>query len=131
MSWLLAVSGTLLMVFPDRGRIGGASGLGFGLKDQTLESQWWYFGVLPDTASKKAFWGWVVTGPRAPAPIWRPSISRIGVTSAAVPVKKASSAMYRSSRVSRRDSTRRPRSAAIWWMDARVIPVRAQAMSGS
>src|SRR5690606_30003310 len=106
MSWLLAGSGTLLMVFPDRGRIGGVSGLGVGLKDQTLERQWWYFTGVPDTALKKSFGSWVVFGPRSPASIWRASFSRIGVTSAAVPVKKASSAMYRSSRVSRRDSTR-------------------------
>jgi hypothetical protein len=33
-----------------------------------------------------------VIGPRRPMPIWRLSSSRIGVTSAAVPVKKASSA---------------------------------------
>jgi hypothetical protein len=32
-------------------------------------------------------------GPRVPLPMARPSTSRIGVTSAAVPVKKASSAM--------------------------------------
>ena len=34
-----------------------------------------------------------VTGPRPPLPMTRPSTSRMGVTSAAVPVKKASSAM--------------------------------------
>ncbi len=34
-----------------------------------------------------------VIGPRVPAPIWRRSISRTGVTSAAVPVMKTSSAM--------------------------------------
>jgi len=36
-----------------------------------------------------------------PAPIWRSSISRTGVTSAAVPVMNASSARYVSSRVNR------------------------------
>src|SRR5450759_3146039 len=56
---------------------------------------------LPLTTSKNAFCRLRVVGPRRPAPILRPSTSRIGVTSAAVPVKKASSAMYRSSRVMR------------------------------
>src|SRR5450759_4815033 len=56
---------------------------------------------LPLTTSKNAFCSLRVIGPRRPAPILRPSTSRIGVTSAAVPVKKASSAMYRSSRVMR------------------------------
>src|SRR5918996_3707348 len=48
---------------------------------------------LPVTTSKNAFWMLLVTGPALPSPITRPSSSRIGVTSAAVPVKKASSAM--------------------------------------
>src|ERR1700694_1774201 len=48
---------------------------------------------LPVTTSKKAFWIALVTGPALPAPISRPSSSRIGVTSAAVPVKKHSSAI--------------------------------------
>src|SRR6267143_2578771 len=48
---------------------------------------------LPMTTSKNAFWIALVTGPALPAPIVRPSSSRIGVTSAAVPVKNASSAM--------------------------------------
>src|SRR5688572_12018913 len=48
---------------------------------------------LPVTTSKNAFWIALVTGPALPAPITRPSSSRIGVTSAAVPVKKHSSAM--------------------------------------
>jgi hypothetical protein len=43
--------------------------------------------------SKNADWMRSVTGPRDPAPITRRSSSRIGVTSAAVPVKKASSQM--------------------------------------
>src|SRR5262249_15586641 len=49
--------------------------------------------LRPLTRSKNAFWIFVVTGPRRPRPIVRPSTSRIGVTSAAVPVKNASSAM--------------------------------------
>ena len=48
---------------------------------------------LPATTSKNAFWIALVIGPALPWPIIRPSSSRIGVTSAAVPVKKASSAM--------------------------------------
>src|SRR5215813_13407920 len=51
------------------------------------------FRSLPVKTSKNAFWIALVTGPALPAPIWRPSSSRIGVTSAAVPVKKHSSAM--------------------------------------
>src|SRR5262245_21887792 len=56
-------------------------------------SQWRCFLSLPLTTSKNAFCSAFVTGPARPAPIWRPSSSRIGVTSAAVPVKNASSAM--------------------------------------
>src|SRR5467141_4831987 len=48
---------------------------------------------FPVTTSKNAFWIAWVTGPALPAPMLRPSSSRIGVTSAAVPVKKHSSAM--------------------------------------
>ena len=60
---------------------------------QTLASQSLRAGTLPFTTSKNRLWIFSVTGPRLPAPIWRLSTSRIGVTSAAVPVKKASSAM--------------------------------------
>src|SRR5882762_1356697 len=56
-------------------------------------SQWRCFWALPLTTSKNAFWIAWVTGPALPAPMLRPSSSRIGVTSAAVPVKKHSSAM--------------------------------------
>src|SRR5678815_1188263 len=45
---------------------------------------------FPVTTSKNAFWIAFVTGPALPAPMTRPSSSRIGVTSAAVPVKKLS-----------------------------------------
>src|SRR5262245_15503711 len=48
---------------------------------------------FPVTTSKNAFWIALVIGPALPSPITRPSSSRIGVTSAAVPVKNASSAM--------------------------------------
>ena len=47
----------------------------------------------PATTSKNASCRALVMGPRLPSPIWRLSISRIGVTSAAVPVRKTSSAM--------------------------------------
>src|SRR6266850_4064275 len=59
----------------------------------TGESQSLCFATLPAITSKKSFWILVVTGPRVPEPITRRSSSRMGVTSAAVPVKKASSAM--------------------------------------
>src|SRR5450759_3412422 len=71
------------------------------LPTATGASQSLWRSSLPLTTSKNAFCSLRVTGPRRPAPILRPSTSRIGVTSAAVPVKKASSAMYRSSRVMR------------------------------
>src|SRR5690242_12676295 len=51
------------------------------------------FSAFPLTVSKNAFCMRVVIGPRFPSPIVRPSTSRIGVTSAAVPVKNASSAI--------------------------------------
>src|SRR3569832_91169 len=60
---------------------------------QTFVSQWAYLGLRPFTMSKKADWIFSVTGPREPMPISSRSSSRIGVTSAAVPVKKASSLM--------------------------------------
>src|SRR5207237_9433661 len=55
-------------------------------------SQWRCFLSLPVTTSKNAFWIALVIGPALPSPMTRPSSSRIGVTSAAVPVKKHSSA---------------------------------------
>src|SRR2546423_5825096 len=67
-----------------------------------------YFGLRPLTMSKNAFWIFSVTGPREPLPSSMRSISRMGVTSAAVPVKNASSAMYTSSRVMRFSTSFRP-----------------------
>src|SRR6185503_5395611 len=64
-----------------------------GYFDLTGVSHLWRFLSLPVTTSKKAFWIALVTGPALPSPLTRPSSSRIGVTSAAVPVKKHSSAM--------------------------------------
>src|SRR5688500_7655521 len=64
-----------------------------GYFDLTGVSHFWRFLSLPVTTSKNAFWIALVTGPALPSPMTRPSSSRIGVTSAAVPVKKASSAM--------------------------------------
>jgi hypothetical protein len=49
--------------------------------------------LRPYTTSKYCACSFSVNGPREPLPIMRPSNSRIGVTSAAVPVKKASSAI--------------------------------------
>jgi hypothetical protein len=54
----------------------------------------------------------------------------MGTTSAAVPVKKASSARYRSVRTMSASRTRMPSSAAICRMLARVMPARQPAASG-
>src|SRR5512145_14639 len=62
-------------------------------RSPTGVSQCRRFSSLPVTTSKNAFWIALVTGPALPSPMVRPSSSRIGVTSAAVPVKKHSSAM--------------------------------------
>src|SRR5450759_2057813 len=67
----------------------------------TGESQSLWRSSRPLTTSNTSFCGFRLIGPRRPAPCLLPSSSRIGLTSAAVPVKKASSAMYRSSRVMR------------------------------
>lgn len=74
--------------FDDQGGVCGG-----GLHGHTRVSQWVYFGLRPLTMSKNAVWIFSVTGPRMPAPMVTRSSSRIGVTSAAVPVKNASSAM--------------------------------------
>src|SRR5450755_1408641 len=60
---------------------------------QTGVSHSAYLGLRPLTMSKNALWIFSVIGPREPAPSSIRSSSRIGVTSAAVPVKKASSQM--------------------------------------
>jgi uncharacterized protein len=62
-------------------------------QSSTYVSQWAYFSVSPLVAAKKAPWSSLVTGPRCPSPTTRSSTSRIGVSSAAVPVKKHSSAL--------------------------------------
>ena len=62
-------------------------------RDQTAVSHSAYFGLRPLTMSKNAVWIFSVIGPREPLPSSMRSSSRIGVTSAAVPVKKTSSAM--------------------------------------
>src|SRR5690242_10366738 len=64
-----------------------------GVYAATGVSQSACFSAFPLTVSKNAFCMRVVIGPRFPSPIVRPSTSRIGVTSAAVPVKNASSAI--------------------------------------
>src|SRR5882724_9792784 len=53
---------------------------------------------FPCTTRKNACCSLCVMGPGRPLPIVRLSTSRIGVISAAVPVKKTSSAIYSSSR---------------------------------
>src|ERR671925_919958 len=70
-------------------------------ESQRKVSQLLYLVSFPLMTLKKVVCTSAVTGPGRPAPIWRLSTSRIGVTSAAVPVKKASSAVYSSSRVNR------------------------------
>ena len=68
--------------------------LNYGLAhEDTFVSQCEYFGLRPLTMSKNALWIFSVIGPREPQPSSIRSSSRIGVTSAAVPVKKASSLM--------------------------------------
>ena len=59
----------------------------------TLVSHSAYLGLRPLTMSKNALWIFSVIGPRVPLPSSIRSSSRIGVTSAAVPVKNASSQM--------------------------------------
>ena len=62
--------------------------------------------------------------PRTPLPITRSSTSRMGVTSAAVPVRKHSSALYSSSRVIGCSTTSMPLSRAIRTTASRVMPSR-------
>jgi hypothetical protein len=50
------------------------------------------------STSKKRLWTASVTDPFAPSPTVTPSTVLMGVTSAAVPVKKSSSAVYSSPR---------------------------------
>src|SRR4029453_9066018 len=64
----------------------------------TGASQEAYCSISPLVAAKNVPWISFVIGPRVPSPTTRSSTSRTGVTSAAVPVKKASSALYRSVR---------------------------------
>ena len=62
-------------------------------RNQHKVSQSAWFVSRPCTQSKYFCCSAVVTGPRPPVPMLRLSNSRIGVTSAAVPVKNASSAL--------------------------------------
>src|SRR4030065_2099049 len=84
----------------------------------------------PCTQSKYIACSLAVMGPRVPSPIARLSSSRIGVTSAAVPVKNASSAMYTSSRVMRFSTTLMPSSPAACMMVARGMPSSAGVRRG-
>jgi hypothetical protein len=72
---------------------GPCEGLAGGLPQLTGVSQPWRSSAAPDTVSKKAVWSCSVIGPRRPSPMAIRSTDRIGVTSAAVPVKKSSSAV--------------------------------------
>ena len=71
----------------------------------------------------------IVTATRTPtytpSATFTPSTLRIGVTSAAVPVKNSSSAMYRNSRGIVTSRTSYPISLAIWMIDIRVMPGRS------
>src|SRR5213082_3077677 len=69
-------------------------------------------------------------GPGLPVPIGRPSALTTGMISAAVPVRKHSSAMKTSCRVMSVSLTLIPVSAAISKTTARVIPRRAPAVIG-
>ena len=82
------------------------------------------------TELKNIACSFVVSGPRLPLPIIRLSSSRLGVTSAAVPVKKASSAQYTSSLVIRFSMTGISISPANSIIEARVIPSKQEVMSG-
>src|SRR5205807_8175354 len=61
-------------------------------------SQLWRSGLAPDRIAKNSSCRRLVTGPRRPMPTVMRSTERNGVISAAVPVKKTSSAMYSISR---------------------------------
>lgn len=80
----------------------------------------------PRTMEKKDFCRPVVIGPGFPVPIRRLSISRTGVSSAAVPVTNTSSAIYISSRVNRSSITTMPCSRASSMTEFRVIPSRME-----
>src|SRR5262245_178307 len=84
--------------------------------------------LLPRQVSRYAVCSAFVTGPGGPTT--RSSTSRIGVTSAAVPVMKISSAVTRSERMRFFSSTVYPRSCAIWISESRVIPGRIEVDSG-
>ncbi len=86
--------GTVAVTLAEMGQVGGG-GPGnrrFG-GYSTGSSQPAYSGTSPLVAAKNVSWSFFVTGPRPPPPTRRSSISRIGQTSAAVPVKNASSAV--------------------------------------
>ena len=72
----------------------------------------------------------VVTGPGLPAPIVILSMLRMGVISAAVPVKNTSSAMYSISRGICASRTAIPASRASVMIVSRVIPPRIVPSSG-
>ena len=78
--------------------------------------------------SWKTRWISLVIGPGSPI-TWS-SISRIGTTSAAVPVKNASSAMTMSARVKSRSATGWPSDAAIVITVSRVMPSSRPLTSG-
>ena len=79
-------------------------------------------GGLAFTISKKRVCSFSVIRPRQPSPMVRPSSSRIGVTSAAVPVKKACSDVDVVAGDARRSTSARPNSPATWITEAEVIP---------
>lgn len=80
--------------------------------------------------SKKVDCSFSVIGPRVPEPIFWSFTSRMGVTSAAVPVKNSSSAVKSSSGWMVFLSILWPRSFAISMMLVAVMPSRASSVIG-
>ena len=80
--------------------------------------------MLPETISSNFCCSWVVRLPLSPWLMGLLSNVVIGVISTAVPVKKASSELTKSSYVRFSSLTLKPRSFAIAITDWRVIPFR-------
>ena len=85
--------------------------------------------VLPLNRPKNAACSASVIGPRLPAPTVMRSTERTGVISAAVPVKKSSSARYSNSRGSACSRTSKPCSRASVITVSRVMPWRIECAS--
>src|SRR5256885_7599864 len=88
-------------------------------------------GWVPCTMPKNSRCKALVIGPTFPLPTVMRSTERIGVTSAAVPVKKASSAMYNISRGIGASATGIPKSRANLSIESRVMPGSTEFPSGA